>query len=142
MINNFKLFEKAYTNCKYTSDNIRISNIEFYLEKFKKDKNLNTEDPNYDMLLDDWNGYDDLTYIQNDLKHKKIIYYEGWDESCWVGAYSKPEYKGLNKKEVLIKFKDRIKIISKIIGAKNFDYNYFYYKGENTGFITKIYFYF
>jgi hypothetical protein len=58
--------------------------------------------PEYSMLLDAWNGYDDLTYIQK--TEDGIRYFEGWVDSCWQGLFEKMEYNDLNAEDAMRKF--------------------------------------
>jgi hypothetical protein len=100
--NRFQLKDTPeYRGC-LMSDLTRMELIEDFLDKQKADPNYNTEDPDYDMLLDDWDdGYPDQVYIQN--KGESIVFWEGWVDSCWEAAFQKPQYKRLKKSEVINK---------------------------------------
>jgi hypothetical protein len=75
--------------------------IDNFLKEVETNSKYNEEEPNYDMLLDDWDGYDDQVYIQNQLDKGRIIFYEGWVDNCWEAIKIKPEYNSMNKKEVI-----------------------------------------
>jgi len=95
-----KMGEEKYKSCSM-SDITRMEIIDSFLRKVENDSEFNTEEPDYDMLIDDWNGYEDQVYIQNKLDEGRIIFYEGWVDNCWKAIKIKPEYKGMNKKEVI-----------------------------------------
>jgi len=95
-----KMGEEKYKSCSM-SDITRMELIDTFLTKIEKDPQFNLEEPNYDMLIDDWDGYDDQVYIQNKLDEDRIIFYEGWVYSCWEAIKTKSEYKGMNKREVI-----------------------------------------
>lgn len=96
------------------SDLTRMQLINNFFENVEKDPNYNIENPDYDMLVDDWDGYDDQTYIKNELINNKIIYYEGFVKNCWIALYKNPEYKGLSKREAIEKLiNDRFTKIAK-----------------------------
>lgn len=95
-----KMGEDNYKSCSM-SDITRMEIIDGFLKQVQEDPNYNIDEPDYDMLLDDWDGYDDQVYIQNKLNENKIIFYEGWVNSCWNAVYQKPQYEGLSKKEVI-----------------------------------------
>lgn len=94
-------FQK-YQDC-YVSDIMRMEIIDDFIKDVNQNPKHNIEKPNYKMLLDDWDGYSDQIYIQNDLVNGKIIFYEGWVDSCWEAAYLKKEYEGLGKEEIINK---------------------------------------
>ena len=95
-----KMGEDRYKSCS-ASDITRMEIIDDFFKKLKIDPEYNLEEPDYDMLLDDWEGYDDQVYIQNKLDQGKIIFYEGWVDNCWKAIKSKVEYNGMNKEEVI-----------------------------------------
>lgn len=95
-----KIGEERYKSCSM-SDITRMEIIDDFLKEVETNSKYNEEEPNYDMLLDDWDGYDDQVYIQNQLDKGKIIFYEGWVDNCWKAIKTKPEYNGMNKKEVI-----------------------------------------
>ena len=124
--------DPEYSGC-LVSDKIRMGLIKDFLEKVDEDSEYNTEKPDYDMLLDDWDGYDDQVYIQN--KGDSIIFWEGWVESCWDAAFKKEQYKGLEKSKVIDKIiKERFRKIAEKFGMKIIDYGYF----DNDGYIMYI----
>lgn len=147
MIKNYKHFinenrfnmlsDDKYKSC-LLSDITRMELIDLFLKNVENDEFYNIENPSYHKLVDDWNGYDDQVYIQNELSNNKFIYWEGWVKECWKAAYNKIEYKGLTKEEVINS------IINKRFPriGEEFDYNidsfeYFKYNGK---YIMKIVF--
>ena len=136
------LFESRLINRKeehkniYTSDLIRMDLIEYFLNNLEKDINYNTSDPNYIKLIDDWDGYDDQVYIQNNIQNNEIIFWEGWVNSCWEALYLKYEYKGLSKTEAIEKFiKERFTKITEEFNLSIIKYDYFKFRGK---YIMKI----
>jgi hypothetical protein len=95
-----KMGEERYKSC-LMSDITRMEIIDDFIKKTQTNYNYNIEEPDFSMLLDNWDGYDDQVYIQNMLDKGKIIFYEGWVESCWNAIKIKSEYKGMNKEEVI-----------------------------------------
>jgi hypothetical protein len=95
-----KMGEERYKSCSM-SDITRMEIIDNFLREVETNSKYNEEEPNYDMLLDDWDGYDDQVYIQNKLDKGKIIFYEGWVDSCWSAVYKKSQYKGMDEEEVI-----------------------------------------
>jgi hypothetical protein len=94
--------EEQYKSC-LMSDLGRMELIDVFLKNIEKNTMYNTQEPNLDKLIDDWNGYDDQVYIQNNLKDKEIIFWEGWVDDCWRSLYLKPEYKGMIKTDAINK---------------------------------------
>jgi hypothetical protein len=132
-INRFQLRDTPeYRGC-LMSDLTRMELIDNFLQKVKDNPEYNTEEPDYDMLLDDWDGYDDQVYIQN--KGESIVFWEGWVSSCWEAAFKKPQYKGLKKSEVIDKIIDeRFPRIAEEFGMEIIDYGFF----DDDGFIMYI----
>jgi len=95
-----KMGDDNYKSCSI-SDITRMEIIDDFFNRVSNDPNYNIDKPDYDMLLDDWDGYDDQVYIQNKLDNNTIIFYEGWVDSCWSAVYNKPQYKGMSKKQVI-----------------------------------------
>lgn len=95
-----KMGEDKYKSCSM-SDITRMEIIDDFFNRVSNNPNYNIDEPDYDMLLDDWDGYDDQVYIQNKLENDTIIFYEGWVDSCWSAVYNKPQYKGMSKKQVI-----------------------------------------
>ena len=95
-----KMGEERYKSCSM-SDITRMEIIDNFLKEVETNPKYNEEEPNYDMLLDDWDGYDDQVYIQNQLDEGRIIFYEGWVDSCWSAVYKKPQYEGMDEEEVI-----------------------------------------
>jgi hypothetical protein len=63
-INRFQLRDTPeYRGC-LMSDLTRMQLIEDFLEKVNDNPEYNTKEPDYEMLLDDWDGYDDQVYIK------------------------------------------------------------------------------
>lgn len=144
-MNNIKLFEEYNIDSLLPSDKLRIELIEKFFEDVKSDPDHNTEVPEMDLLIDDWDGYEWQTYIQNDLENNQIIYYEGWVSACWEGLYSKDEYKGLSKTEAIEKMmKERVPIIAEKLNLEIISHNYWTQKswteGVKNAYITKIIF--
>lgn len=122
--------EEQYKNC-LMSDLTRMEHIEIFFNKVDSNPRYNIEKPNYFMLIDDWNGYQDQVYIQNNLIENEFIFWEGWVDECWKALYLKPEYKGLNKIESINKIiKERFPRIGEEFGYKIKDFSYFKYKGK------------
>jgi hypothetical protein len=115
-------------NC-YFSDAYRMDTITEFFNNVKDDDSYNIEEPDFDSLLDPYNGYEKQIYIQNDLENNQIVFWEGWSHLCWDGAYSKPEYKGKNKQEVLDDVLDRrFKLIANECGLEIVDSDYFFHE--------------
>ena len=115
------------------SDLTRMELIDNFLKKVKDNPEYNTEEPDYDMLLDDWDGYDDQVYIQN--KGDSIVFWEGWVDSCWKAAFQKEQYKGLKKSEVINKIiEERFPRIAEEFDMEIIDYGYI----DNDGYIMYI----
>jgi hypothetical protein len=107
--------------------------IDNFLKKVEDNPEYNTEDPDYDMLLDDWDGYDDQVYIQN--KDTSIVFWEGWVKSCWDAAFKKEQYKELKKSEVINKIiEERFPRIADEFDMDIIDYGYI----DNDGYIMYI----
>lgn len=120
----------------YTSDKIRIQIIKHFLDECKSNPEYNIDEPDVPDLVDDWDGYDDQTYIQN-ISDTEFVYWEGWVKSCWVGAYKKPEYKGLSKTEVIENIINvRFPRIAEEFGYVIDDSEYFKYRGKYVMKIT------
>jgi len=113
--------------------------LKFFLIKFKLIQITIQDEPNLFKLIDDWYGYDDQVYIQNNLSDNEFIFLEGWVDECWKGWYLKPEHQGLTKTDSIEKIvRDRFPRIGQEFGFKIKEYNYFKYKGK---FIMKVVFY-
>jgi len=97
-----QLGDEKYENC-LMSDLARMELIEWFFKKYNVDSNYNVEQPSFNKLIDDWDGYDDQVYVQNNLVNNEIVFWEGWANECWKAAYSKPEYKNLKKTDVIDK---------------------------------------
>ena len=111
--------------------------IDDFLKKVKENRNYNIENPDYKKLVDDWYGYDDQVYIQNNLNNKEIIFYEGWVSECWKAALLKPEYKGLKKIDIIKKIiSERFPRIAHEFG---FTIRNYYLLKENGKYIINIY---
>lgn len=129
--------EEQYKGCSI-SDLLRMELIENFFNKVEVNPEYNIEDPNYFKLIDNWDGYDDQVYIQNNLSENEFIFWEGWVDSCWDSLYLKDEYKGLSKVESIEKIiKNRFPRIGDEFLFKIKEWNYFKYKGK---FIMKIVF--
>ena len=129
--------EEQYKNC-FMSDLVRMELLETFLNKVQNDPSYNKEEPNYSKLVDDWDGYDDQVYIQNNLDENEIIYWEGWVDECWKSLFQKPDYKGLSKTECIKKvITHRFPRIAEEFGFKIKDFHYFDYEGE---YIMKVIF--
>lgn len=112
------------TDLKYFADAIRCDFITEFIESWQKDSDFNSDAPEYDMLMDAYEGYEKQTYIQS-LSKKQFIFYEGWSSLCWNALYEKPEYKGLTQIECLNKFfAERIPLIAKECNLKVIECKY------------------
>jgi hypothetical protein len=129
-INRFQLKDTPQSRGCLMSDLTRMELIDNFLQKLNDNPEYNTEEPDYEMLLDDWDGYDDQVYIQNLLSEDKIVFYEGWVDSCWNAVYQKPQYKGLNEKEVIKSIiENRFPRIAEEFNMEVKDYGYYYDDG-------------
>lgn len=129
--------EESYKSC-LMSDLTRMELIEMFFNTVISNPEYNIEEPDYFKLIDDWNGYDDQVYIQNNLNKNEFIFWEGWVDECWKGLYLKPEYKGLNKTESINKvITERFPRIGKEFGYQIKNFTYFKHKGK---FIMKVVF--
>ena len=79
----------------YSSDQIRL----LYLQDWVS---ASSQPPEYSLLLDTWNDYDDLTYVQK--TESGVRYFEGWVDSCWEGLFQKTEFSDLNAEDAMRKF--------------------------------------
>jgi len=114
----------------YISDKIRYELIKEFLEKIKENKDYNVKPPILKNLIDDWDGYDDQIYIHNDKINNKIIFYEGWVESCWLAAYQKSEYDNLTKSDIINKMvKERFTKITDKLSLTIENYEIIKHKG-------------
>jgi hypothetical protein len=121
-----KMGEDNYKSCSM-SDITRMEIIDDFFNRVSNDPNYNIDEPDYDMLLDDWDGYDDQVYIQNELDNDIIVFYEGWVDSCWSAVYNKPQYKGMSESEVIESIvTNRFPRIGEEFNMKIKDYGYFY----------------
>lgn len=121
------------TELKYFSDALRCDMILNFIEACKKYSNYNEGTPEYDMLMDVYEGYENQTYIQS-IPNKQFILYEGWSSLCWDALYSKDEYKGLTHIECLNKFfVERIPVIAKECNIKVIECKYEFHEswGDN-----------
>lgn len=133
-----------YVNC-HLSDLIRMDKIEEFLNEIEKNPEYNTEEPEYDWLMDPHGGYPEQTYIQNKLENGEIVFWEGWSSYCWKGLYSKPEYKGLSKENALKKiFRERTPRIAQEFDMTIKDADFFWHDAGDddaeNGYIMKIVF--
>lgn len=129
--------EEKYKSC-LMSDLSRMEIVEDFFNEIKKNPKYNVDEPDFDELLDTWDGYEDQVYIQNNLNNNEIMFWEGWVDSCWEALYDKPEYKKLNKKEAIEKvIKDRFPRIAEEFEMKIKSFNYFVHNDE---FIMKVVF--
>jgi len=124
-----KMGEEQYRSCSM-SDITRMELIDNFFKQVNENPNYNIEKPEYDMLVDDWDGYDDQVYIQNILDNNTIVFYEGWVDSCWSAVYNKPQYKGMSESEVIESIvTNRFPRIGEEFNMKIKDYGYFYDDG-------------
>lgn len=129
--------DEQYRSC-YISDLYRMELIEYFFRQVDIDSGYNVSLPNLSKLIDDYDGYDDQVYIQNNLKENEIIFWEGWVKSCWDAAIQKDEYQNLDKKTIIEKIiNERFPRIAAEFNLNIKDYNYFIYKGK---YIMKIIF--
>jgi hypothetical protein len=124
-----KMEEDKYKSCSM-SDITRMEIIDMFFSKVKENPNHHKEKPNYKLLLDDWDGYDDQVYIQNKLEDDTIIFYEGWVDSCWSAVYNKPQYENMSEEEVIESIiTDRFPRIAEEFNMFIKDYGYTYRNG-------------
>jgi hypothetical protein len=92
-------------NQTYFSDDLRSDMVEDVFKKIQSgdvdELEFHIDEPNYDELLDPWDGYEYQTFIQYVPDENKIIYFEGWSKECWKSLYAKPEYKGIKKEAAM-----------------------------------------
>lgn len=121
-----KMGEEQYKSCSM-SDITRMEIIDNFFKQVNENPNYNIDKPDYDMLLDDWDGYDDQVYIQNKLDNNTIIFYEGWVDACWSAVYNKPQYKDMSESEVIESIvTNRFPRIGEEFNMVIKDYGYFY----------------
>jgi hypothetical protein len=140
-----KQFEEYTTS--YFSDALRTDMVEDVLKKIKSgdedDLEFHLEEPNYNDLLDPWDGYEYQTFIQYIPDENKIIYFEGWSKECWKSLYAKPEYKGIIKEKAIEKIvKERLTPALESIGL-TFDVLEYWWQesdmdGVDDGYIMKV----
>jgi hypothetical protein len=124
-----KMGDEQYKSCSM-SDITRMEIIDTFFKQVENDPNHNKEKPNYKLLLDDWDGYDDQVYIQNKLEDDTIIFYEGWVDSCWSAVYNKPQYKNMTEEEVIENIiTNRFPRIAEEFNMTIKDYGYMYRNG-------------
>ena len=130
-----KMGEEQYKSCSM-SDITRMEIIDNFFQKVKENPKFNTEEPDYDMLLDSWDGYEDQVYIQNKLFEDKIVFYEGWIESCWNAVYRKPQYRKMDEEEVIEDIiNKRFPRIGEEFNMRISDYSYF---NDGDGYIMYV----
>lgn len=136
-LNRFELRDdERYKSCSM-SDLTRMEIIDSFFRKVNESPNYNVGEPDYDMLLDDWDGYEDQVYIQNKLNDGEIIFYEGWVESCWNAVYNKLQYKGMAEDEVIKDIiTNRFPRIGEEFNMEIADYGYF----DDGGYIMYVVF--
>jgi len=124
-----KMGEDKYKTCSI-SDITRMEIVDSFFRQLEDNPNYNKENPNYKLLLDDWDGYDDQVYIQNKLEDDIIIFYEGWVDSCWSAAYNKPQYENMSEEEIIESIIiNRFPRIGEEFNMAIQDYGYFYKNG-------------
>ena len=136
-LNRFELRgDDRYKSCSI-SDLTRMEIIDNFFKKVDQNPDHNVEEPDYDMLLDNWDGYEDQVYIQNKLNDGKIIFYEGWVDACWDAVYGKPQYKGMSEEEVIKDIiTNRFPRIGEEFNMEIVDYGYF----DDGGYIMYVVF--
>jgi len=124
-----KMGEDKYKSC-YMSDITRMEIIDMFFSKVKENPDYHKEKPDFDLLTDDWDGYDDQVYIQNKLEDDTIIFYEGWVDSCWSAAYNKPQYENMSEEEIIESIiTNRFPRIGEEFNMTIQEYGYFYKNG-------------
>jgi len=124
-----KMGEDKYKSC-YMSDITRMEIIDMFFSKVKENPDYHKEKPDFDLLTDDWDGYDDQVYIQNKLEDDTIIFYEGWVDSCWSAAYNKPQYENMSEEEIIESIiTNRFPRIGEEFNMAIQEYGYFYKNG-------------
>jgi len=124
-----KMGEDKYKSCSM-SDITRMEIIDVFFSKVKENPDYHKEKPDFDLLTDDWDGYDDQVYIQNKLEDDTIIFYEGWVDSCWGAVYNKPQYENMSEEEVIESIiTDRFPRIADEFSMFIKDYGYTYRNG-------------
>jgi hypothetical protein len=140
-----KQFEEY--NGVYFSDALRTDMVEDVLNKIKKGDEgglkFHIDEPNYNELLDPWDGYEYQTFIQYVPDENKIIYFEGWSKECWKSLYAKPEYKGIGKETAIEKVvKERLTPALESLKLKFDDLEYWWQEsdidGVDDGYIMKV----
>jgi len=138
-----RILKESTQPAGYFSDALRTDMIEEAMKLMAEDPEYNTGTPNYDDLLDPWDGYEYQTYIQNDLENNQIVYWEGWSKQCWDSLYAKPEYHGLSKPKAIVKsITERFPKIAADLGLHVGGYDYFFHdiwtEGVEDGYIMKV----
>lgn len=86
------------------ADSIRKEMISDFFKGVEEDSEYNEEEPEYDGLLDPHMGYEYQTYIQNDLRNGRFIYYEGFSSYCWKSFMKQKQYQGMGKEDIIQSF--------------------------------------
>ena len=80
---------------------------------------INRSRPLWKRLLE----YDELTAVRN--HGNKLVYYEGWVDSCWEGLRSHPEYKQLGRNQCIEKLMtERFPLIAATLDLQIDEYCY------------------
>lgn len=124
---------------------MRLDIIQEVLDSIENDDYDNVDDPEYDWLLDPYEGYENQTYIQYNHDDGIITYWEGWSKLCWDALFNKKLYSGLSKDDAMESVvKNRIipSIENEFKNLKFIEYKNFWHETwdvdiEN-GWITKI----
>jgi|ERR1035437_1554856 hypothetical protein len=136
--------EDKYANC-LASDLIRMEIIQEFIKNVQEDSEYNIEEPDSEMLLDPYEGYNSQSYIENRLEQNEVVYWEGWSSLCWEGAYAKKEYKKLTKPQIIEKIaKERFPRIAQEFNWTIKDFGYEWYEtwseGVDDGYIMWVIF--
>jgi hypothetical protein len=95
-----KIFEEYISpeDCIF-SDASRLDAMQEVLDSIENGDYDNVDEPEYDWLLDPYDGYEKQTYIQYNPDEGIITYWEGWSKLCWDALFNKKGYNGLSKEE-------------------------------------------
>lgn len=141
-----KLFEEYKPhNFEWLSDGIRLDMINDTIKEWESDEEYKEEcreEPEFDLLLDPYDGYESQSYIQY-INDNELCFWEGWSDLCWNGAYSKDMYKSMTKEEILEHIKNvRFPFIARELNMDIISFQYWmeesWTEGVDSGYIMKI----
>ena len=110
------------------ADGVRHGLIQDFLKCVDIDPQCNEDEPEIYDLLDPHMGYDYQTYIQNDIKNNRFIYYEGFSSYCWKAFMKQKQYRQMSKEEIIKSFvENRGNKLGSDFGYELIDWSYDFY---------------